>query len=217
MAPRRKAKETETAAPAAVSLSPRRTRSGAVAKRVAPPPAAPAKSKKKVRLTGEKEKEKVVGLKKKEMEEAEEASPATGETKSIIIEAWYFSFTSSILLIFIVEVEYALNFTRSIDKLIEILQLTFNISKQCNSFKTRALKVKGGLESAVPSISVTINPEKVCFSLFFSLHVHNLSIWHIIIAVSSLKTLSKTWWFFLVMNTYIMYCFSMQVSSSVGG
>ncbi|XP_020243674.1 selenoprotein H-like, partial [Asparagus officinalis] len=32
--------------------------------------------------------------------------------------------------------------------------------KQCNSFKTRANIVKEGLESAIPGIDVTINPEK---------------------------------------------------------
>ncbi|XP_020113535.1 selenoprotein H [Ananas comosus] len=40
--------------------------------------------------------------------------------------------------------------------------------KQCNSFKTRAIKVKDGLESAVPGVTVTINPEKPrrgCFEI----------------------------------------------------
>ncbi|RZR84524.1 hypothetical protein BHM03_00011380 [Ensete ventricosum] len=37
--------------------------------------------------------------------------------------------------------------------------------KQCNSFKTRATRVKEGLENAVPGIVVTINPDKVCFFL----------------------------------------------------
>lgn len=32
--------------------------------------------------------------------------------------------------------------------------------KQCNSFKTRALKVKEGLEKRIPGIIVKINPEK---------------------------------------------------------
>ncbi|XP_078181257.1 selenium binding protein [Carex rostrata] len=125
MAPRRNAKGEETAAPAAVSLSPRRTRSGAVGKRVAPPPAAP-KPKKKIRIAGVKDKS--VKVKEEKKKEAGEAAPATGEAKSIIIEA----------------------------------------CKQCNAFKTRALKVKEGLESGVPGISVTINPEKPrrgCFEI----------------------------------------------------
>ncbi|CAH9144341.1 unnamed protein product [Cuscuta epithymum] len=32
--------------------------------------------------------------------------------------------------------------------------------KQCNSFKTRALKVKEGLEKAIPGVKVVVNPEK---------------------------------------------------------
>ncbi|KAJ3683959.1 hypothetical protein LUZ61_013123 [Rhynchospora tenuis] len=40
--------------------------------------------------------------------------------------------------------------------------------KQCNAFKTRALKVKEGLQSALPAISVSINPLKPrrgCFEI----------------------------------------------------
>ncbi|CAH9086348.1 unnamed protein product [Cuscuta europaea] len=32
--------------------------------------------------------------------------------------------------------------------------------KQCNSFKTRALRVKEGLEKAIPGVKVVVNPEK---------------------------------------------------------
>ncbi|PQQ05785.1 protein FAM9A-like [Prunus yedoensis var. nudiflora] len=41
-------------------------------------------------------------------------------------------------------------------------------SKQCNSFKTRANQVKGGLEIGVPGITVLINPDKPrrgCFEI----------------------------------------------------
>ncbi|KAI3453686.1 hypothetical protein Pfo_010349, partial [Paulownia fortunei] len=40
--------------------------------------------------------------------------------------------------------------------------------KQCNSFKTRAIQVKNGLEKGVAGISVVINPEKPrkgCFEI----------------------------------------------------
>lgn len=40
--------------------------------------------------------------------------------------------------------------------------------KQCNSFKTRANQVKGGLEKGVPGITVLINPDKPrrgCFEI----------------------------------------------------
>ncbi|XP_074556205.1 uncharacterized protein LOC141812014 [Curcuma longa] len=40
--------------------------------------------------------------------------------------------------------------------------------KQCNSFKTRAIQVKEGLENAVPGIVVSINPDKPrrgCFEI----------------------------------------------------
>ncbi|XP_050219961.1 uncharacterized protein LOC126670307 [Mercurialis annua] len=40
--------------------------------------------------------------------------------------------------------------------------------KQCNSFKTRAVQVKKGLESAVPGINVVLNPDqprKGCFEI----------------------------------------------------
>ncbi|RRT50627.1 hypothetical protein B296_00013799 [Ensete ventricosum] len=37
--------------------------------------------------------------------------------------------------------------------------------KQCNSFKTRATRVKEGLENAVPGIVVTINPDKLTSSV----------------------------------------------------
>ncbi|RAL44391.1 hypothetical protein DM860_011668 [Cuscuta australis] len=40
--------------------------------------------------------------------------------------------------------------------------------KQCNSFKTRALKVKEGLEAAVAGVKVVVNPEKPrkgCFEI----------------------------------------------------
>lgn len=100
MAPRRKAKGAE---PAALSLSPRRTRSGAVGKRVAPPPDAPVKSKKKIRFAGEKKKEKEKEKNASEVEEEEEAgkaAPATGEAKSIIIEAWYLSLISLLLYVY---------------------------------------------------------------------------------------------------------------------
>ncbi|KAF7133276.1 hypothetical protein RHSIM_Rhsim09G0030000 [Rhododendron simsii] len=33
-------------------------------------------------------------------------------------------------------------------------------SKQCNSFKTRAVQVKNGLENGLPGITVLVNPEK---------------------------------------------------------
>lgn len=95
MAPRRNAKGEETAAPAAVSLSPRRTRSGAVGKRVAPSPAAP-KPKKKIRFAGVKDKS--VKVKEEKKKEAGEAALATGEAKSIIIEAWYCYLNSFLLL-----------------------------------------------------------------------------------------------------------------------
>ncbi|BBG95407.1 selenium-binding protein [Prunus dulcis] len=41
-------------------------------------------------------------------------------------------------------------------------------NKQCNSFKTRANQVKGGLEKGVPGITVLINPDKPrrgCFEI----------------------------------------------------
>ncbi|KAH7834535.1 hypothetical protein Vadar_017118 [Vaccinium darrowii] len=40
--------------------------------------------------------------------------------------------------------------------------------KQCNSFKTRAVQVKNGLESGLPGITVLVNPEKPrrgCFEI----------------------------------------------------
>ncbi|XP_065850104.1 uncharacterized protein [Euphorbia lathyris] len=40
--------------------------------------------------------------------------------------------------------------------------------KQCNSFKTRAVQVKTGLENAVPGVSVLLNPKKPrrgCFEI----------------------------------------------------
>ncbi|KAI4379731.1 hypothetical protein MLD38_005988 [Melastoma candidum] len=40
--------------------------------------------------------------------------------------------------------------------------------KQCNSFKTRAIQVKNGLENGIPGIAVVINPEKPrrgCFEI----------------------------------------------------
>ncbi|WCJ30532.1 selenium binding [Euphorbia peplus] len=40
--------------------------------------------------------------------------------------------------------------------------------KQCNSFKTRANQVKGGLENGIPGITVVLNPEKPrkgCFEI----------------------------------------------------
>ncbi|KAJ1688620.1 hypothetical protein LUZ63_012775 [Rhynchospora breviuscula] len=119
MAPRRKAKAVQ----AAVTLSPRRTRSGAVGKRVAAATAiataiaAPARAKKKVRFEEGKEE------KAKENKESGDAN-----NESIIIEA----------------------------------------CKQCNAFKTRALKVKHALETALPAISVSINPLKPrrgCFEI----------------------------------------------------
>lgn len=36
-------------------------------------------------------------------------------------------------------------------------------SKQCNSFKTRAIQVKEGLEKRVAGINVLVNPDKVIF------------------------------------------------------
>jgi hypothetical protein len=36
-------------------------------------------------------------------------------------------------------------------------------SKQCNAFKTRALKVQEALQAAIPGLEVTFNPEKVSF------------------------------------------------------
>ncbi|XP_072976340.1 uncharacterized protein [Typha angustifolia] len=48
------------------------------------------------------------------------------------------------------------------------LLLPAMFSKQCNSFKTRAIKVKEGLESAIPGVTVHINPEKPrrgCFEI----------------------------------------------------
>ncbi|KAJ4772235.1 selenium binding protein [Rhynchospora pubera] len=117
--PRRKAKAVE----AAVTLSPRRTRSGDVGKRVAAETstatAAPARAKKKVRFVEGKEENK-----EKEKESREEDA----KNESITIEA----------------------------------------CKQCNAFKTRALKVKQALETALPAISVSINPLKPrrgCFEI----------------------------------------------------
>ncbi|KAA8525774.1 hypothetical protein F0562_007629 [Nyssa sinensis] len=40
--------------------------------------------------------------------------------------------------------------------------------KQCNSFKTRAIQVKNGLENGLPGITVLVNPEKPrrgCFEI----------------------------------------------------
>jgi hypothetical protein len=34
-------------------------------------------------------------------------------------------------------------------------------SKQCNSFKTRALKIQDALKLAIPDLDIAINPEKV--------------------------------------------------------
>ncbi|XP_028084909.1 uncharacterized protein LOC114286023 [Camellia sinensis] len=41
-------------------------------------------------------------------------------------------------------------------------------SKQCNSFKTRAIQVKNGLESGLSGVNVLVNPEKPrrgCFEI----------------------------------------------------
>ncbi|KAG5530868.1 hypothetical protein RHGRI_025728 [Rhododendron griersonianum] len=37
---------------------------------------------------------------------------------------------------------------------------SFDNGKQCNSFKTRAVQVKNGLENDLPGITVLVNPEK---------------------------------------------------------
>ncbi|CAL5419473.1 unnamed protein product [Camellia sinensis] len=43
-----------------------------------------------------------------------------------------------------------------------------NVNKQCNSFKTRAIQVKNGLESGLSGVNVLVNPEKPrrgCFEI----------------------------------------------------
>lgn len=43
-----------------------------------------------------------------------------------------------------------------------LIYLLLYSSKQCNSFKTRAIQVKEGLEEGVTGITVLVNPDKVC-------------------------------------------------------
>lgn len=43
-----------------------------------------------------------------------------------------------------------------------LIYLLLYSSKQCTSFKTRAIQVKEGLEKDVSGITVLVNPDKVC-------------------------------------------------------
>jgi hypothetical protein len=54
--------------------------------------------------------------------------------------------------------------------------LLFYSSKQCNSFKTRAIQVKEGLEKSVAGITVLVNPDKVCLVNFINF-AHSFSSW----------------------------------------
>ncbi|KAF2283540.1 hypothetical protein GH714_011910 [Hevea brasiliensis] len=52
--------------------------------------------------------------------------------------------------------------------MMEMLERQYE-SKQCTSFKTRAIQVKNGLENAVPGINVLLNPDKPrrgCFEIW---------------------------------------------------
>ncbi|RWV89301.1 hypothetical protein BHE74_00022944 [Ensete ventricosum] len=154
MPPKRKAKIS--APPPAIT--PRKTRSATAVKRADTPVVAPARApSKKARLSTAGNAEETDGAKKKadSVKAKDDASSAAealaapphaaaasvGSAMTIIIEAWCFTCIDS---------------------------SSLHFSKQCTSFKTRAIKVKDGLESAVPGIVVAVNPDKVSF--FWSLH-----------------------------------------------
>ncbi|KAG1337880.1 selenoprotein H [Cocos nucifera] len=142
MAPKRKERKNPAPAP---TLSPRKTRSATAGKRIAPPPApATSPAKKKAKLAAEKRKNEVSDgkkgkgsrLKGKGRVSSDEAPVAPPTAATAVADG-----ASSKTII-------------------------VEACKQCNSFKTRANMVKEGLEKAVPSISVSVNPEKNSILVF---------------------------------------------------
>ncbi|XP_072997476.1 uncharacterized protein [Typha latifolia] len=139
MAPKRKAKD-----PVPPS-SPRRTRSATAGKRVVPPPLPARASSKKVKVAVEGADEtKEKGRLKASSNGASDAAPSDADADA------------------------AATVTIAAADGISSKSVVIEACKQCNSFKTRAIKVKEGLESAVPGVTVHINPEKPrrgCFEI----------------------------------------------------
>uniref|UniRef100_A0A6V7QXS8 Selenoprotein H n=1 Tax=Ananas comosus var. bracteatus TaxID=296719 RepID=A0A6V7QXS8_ANACO len=162
MAPKRRAKGSGTTTTAtatatitttaAAAASPRRTRSATAAgKRAAPPPETAAPQPKKPKRAAAEETKGSKGKSKAFVDKEPLAPPlspvsmATRRRRSSSKHAYKTAGYASIK-----------------------LKSKCVIYKQCNSFKTRAIKVKDGLESAVPGVTVTINPEKPrrgCFEI----------------------------------------------------
>ncbi|KAH7524281.1 hypothetical protein FEM48_Zijuj06G0102700 [Ziziphus jujuba var. spinosa] len=112
--------------------------------------------KKKVKVAETKKKEKVKEERKME-EETLEMADGDAAHRTIIVEHW---------LLFGIDERVSLKlFAR-----IKVVDDDFNciFTKQCNSFKTRALQVEKGLLKGVPNVKVELNPDKPrrgCFEI----------------------------------------------------
>ncbi|RRT36416.1 hypothetical protein B296_00048642 [Ensete ventricosum] len=141
MPPKRKAKIS--APPPAIS--PRKTRSATAVKRADTPVVAPARApSKKAKLSTAGNAEETDGAKKKaDSVKAKDDASSAAEALAAPPHAAAASVGSAMTII-------------------------IEACKQCTSFKTRAIKVKDGLESAVPGIVVAVNPDKPrrgCFEI----------------------------------------------------
>ncbi|KAJ8758575.1 hypothetical protein K2173_000296 [Erythroxylum novogranatense] len=140
MAPRKRKAEVDGEVDAGKSsaVAPATRRSTRLAKS-APEPAVELPKKKKGKATGKKGKEKKKTVEEKQTE-TEEAKEKDEEEEA--------------------------NEATDADKSKKTVVVEH--CKQCNSFKTRAVQVKTGIEKAVPGVSVVLNPEKPrrgCFEI----------------------------------------------------
>ncbi|CAL9194209.1 uncharacterized protein LOC103990161 [Musa acuminata AAA Group] len=121
------------------TISPRKTRSATAGKRADPPAEKPSK-KAKVSLNGNAMKSDGAKVKADDAKAKKKASDADGAPDA----------------------------SPPSNTDVSAKTVIIEACKQCNSFKTRAIRVKEGLESAVPGTVVTINPEKPrrgCFEI----------------------------------------------------
>ncbi|URE07034.1 hypothetical protein MUK42_23934 [Musa troglodytarum] len=143
MPPKRKAKIS--APPPAIS--PRKTRSATAVKRADTPALAPARARapsKKAKLSTAGNAEETHGAKKK-ADSVKAKDDVSGATEALAAPPHAAAASVGAAKTIIIEA-----------------------CKQCTSFKTRAIKVKEGLESAVPGIVVAVNPDKPrrgCFEI----------------------------------------------------
>ncbi|WOL15010.1 selenoprotein H [Canna indica] len=134
-----KRKARSSAPPA--NMSPRKTRSATAGKRVGPPPAPPAK---KVKSASNGNAKKPPGSKRNVAGTTMKDNVSDAEEPRVA--------------------------PSPADAAVEGSAKTIIVEacKQCNSFKTRAIKVKEGLENSVSGIIVTVNPDKPrrgCFEI----------------------------------------------------